>query len=84
VRTGSPDGEPRPIRHAGEIARRHRFASDLVSNPDGVDVHVLPTGATVRKYNDPMKLKYRDLSRAEANIESAYNATLLHPDHIPD
>lgn len=69
---------------AFEIARRHRFASDLGSIPDGVDVHILPNGATVGKYNDPMKLKYGDLSRAEANIESAYTATLLHLDHIPN
>ena len=29
---------------AFEIARRHRFVGDLAALPDGVDVHVLPTG----------------------------------------
>lgn len=63
---------------AFEVARRHRFASDLASIPDSVTVHVLPTGATIGRYNDPAKLKYGDLSNAEASIESAYHATLGH------
>ena len=29
---------------AFEIARRHRFLGDLASLPDGVEIHVLPTG----------------------------------------
>jgi NTE family protein len=29
---------------AFEIARRHRFARDMATIPDGVEVHVLPTG----------------------------------------
>ncbi len=34
---------------AFEIARRHRYTSDLAAVPDGVDVHVLPTGEGGRR-----------------------------------
>jgi NTE family protein len=60
---------------AFEIARRHRFTSDLASIPDGVTVHVLPTGASPGRYNDPAKLKYAALDEAATQIASAYRAT---------
>lgn len=60
---------------AFEIARRHRFASDLAHVPTGVDVHVLPTGARPGRFNDPTKLRYGDLSKAEQHIASAYRAS---------
>ena len=38
---------------AFEVARRHRFAHDLQSLPESVDLHVLPTGGSVAPaYND--------------------------------
>ena len=54
---------------AFEIARRHRFAADLATLPDGVAVHVLPAG-------DPAppgaaNLRYRDFSAVPARIEQA-------------
>jgi len=60
---------------AFEIARRHRFTSDLASVPAGTTVHVLPTGAGPGRYNDRSKLKYSNLSDAAEQIESAYAAT---------
>lgn len=60
---------------AFEIARRHRFASDLANVPDETSVHVLPTGAPVGKYNDPTKLRYGNLSNADEQIASAHDAT---------
>jgi len=60
---------------AFEIARRHRFTSDLAGVPAGVSVRVLPTGATVGRFNDPAKLRYGNLSNAERNIASAFDAT---------
>jgi NTE family protein len=60
---------------AFEIARRHRFASDLASVPYGTVVHVLPTGAPVGKYNDPSKLRYRNLSNAASQITAALEAS---------
>ncbi len=71
---------------AFEIARRHRFATDLASVPDGTTVHVLPTGAEEGRYNDPSKLNYGKLSEARQQIDSAYEASLAYltgSDHTP-
>jgi NTE family protein len=67
---------------AFEIARRHRFASDLASVPAGTKVHVLPTGAPPGRYNDRSKLKYSNLADAAAQIESAYAATSAYLDEL--
>ncbi len=38
---------------AFEVARRHRFAHDLQSLPEGIELHVLPTGGSAASaYND--------------------------------
>ena len=59
-----------------EIARRHRFAAELASVPDDVDVHVLPTGdPTPPKYADTSALRYRDTSRVSDRIRYAYEAS---------
>ena len=64
---------------AFEIARRHRFAADLASVPEGVTVHVLPTGAAdPPRYGDLSALRYRDFSRTAERIKQAYLATLEH------
>lgn len=60
---------------AFEIARRHRFASDLARLPDGVAVHVLPTGAAVGRYNDPAKLRYDNLNDANGQMATAFAAS---------
>ena len=62
---------------AFEIARRHRFATDLASLPEGVRVHVLPTGAAdPPRYGDLSALRYRDFSRTAERIDQAYHASL--------
>ncbi len=71
---------------AFEIARRHRFATDLASVPDGTTVHLLPTGARTGRYNDPSKLNYGKLSETREQIDSAHKATLEYltgPSHSP-
>jgi NTE family protein len=65
---------------AFEIARRHRFAADLAALPDGVAVHVLPSG-------DPAppgagNLRYRDFSGVPARIDQAHRAARDHLDRI--
>ena len=52
---------------AFEVARRHRFASDLVSVPDEVRLHVLPTGAPPR----PPITTSRGSFRSGASLASA-------------
>lgn len=61
---------------AFEIARRHRFASDLAELPEGVEVHVLPTGDQRRERPDYWaQLRYRDFGSAAARIERAREAS---------
>jgi len=61
---------------AFEISRRHSFVEDMARVPDGVTVHVLPTGrADPLSYNDPSQLRYRDTTNVAARIERAYWAT---------
>lgn len=63
---------------AFEVARRHRFAHDLASLPEGVELHVLPTGGTAAPaYNDlagQVRVR-RAVSTVQRQIESAHDAT---------
>jgi NTE family protein len=66
---------------AFEVARRHRFAHDLHSLPDGVEVHVLPTGGSAAPaYNDIAgQLQLRRPTRNVARwIDGAYEASLRY------
>jgi len=66
---------------AFEVARRHRFAHDLHSLPDGVELHVLPTGGSAAPaYNDltgPLRLR-RIVGTIERQIDAAYEASLQY------
>ncbi len=64
---------------AFEVARRHRFASDLASMPGGVVLHVLPTGGSAAPaYNDLSgQLRVRRITRTvQQQIDSSYEASL--------
>ena len=66
---------------AFEVARRHRFASDLTSLPDGVRLHVLPTGGSAAPaYNDLAgQLRVRRIARGIGQqIETSYQASLRY------
>ena len=66
---------------AFEVARRHRFASDLRSLPDGIRLHVLPTGGSAAPaYNDVAgQLRVRRIARGvEQQIDSSYQASLRY------
>jgi NTE family protein len=66
---------------AFEVARRHRFASDLVSIPDGVRLHVLPTGGSAAPaYNDVSgQLRVRRIARGvQQQIDSSYHASMRY------
>ena len=61
---------------AFEIARRHRFARDLASLPDGVVAHVLPTGEPKRVTRAQLsELNYRDFKAVARRIDGAHRAT---------
>jgi NTE family protein len=64
---------------AFEIARRHRFLGDLAALPEGIDLHVLPTGQRdPPRYNDLSQLRYRDTSNIGERIGQAHAATLSY------
>jgi NTE family protein len=66
---------------AFEISRRTSFTHALAEAPEGVRVHVLPTGAP-RRYNDPAQLRYRDFNRTADRIERSYQATSAYLDAL--
>jgi NTE family protein len=63
---------------AFEVARRHRFATDMAALPPGVTAHVLPTGAAEKAPDLRSQLKYRDRSGIAGRIHSAYEASVAY------
>lgn len=59
---------------AFEIGRRHRFARDMASLPEGVVGHVLPTGEEDLP-TGLRQLKYRDFTHVARRIDAAHSAT---------
>ena len=68
---------------AFEVARRHRFARDMATLPDGVTVHVLPSGDAVGPAG-MSALRYRDTRRVTRRIELAREATLAYLADAPE
>ncbi|MGD9526531.1 patatin-like phospholipase family protein [Pseudonocardia sp.] len=69
---------------AFEIARRHRFARDLTSVPEGVEVHVLPAGdGAAPRWDSVESLRYRDTGRIGRRITEAYRATSEYLASVP-
>lgn len=65
---------------AFEIARRHRFAADMARLPDGVTVHVLPSG---ERSSALSQLRYRDTRRAGRRVDVAYEASRAYLEDLP-
>jgi NTE family protein len=64
---------------AFEIARRHRFARDLSSVPQGVEVHVLPAGeGAAPRWDRVEALRYRDTSGIGRRITAAQEASAAY------
>ncbi len=64
---------------AFEIARRHRFARDMATLPEGVVAHVLPTGEVdPPRYDSLGQLRYRDLRSVPRRIQLAHRATAAY------
>lgn len=63
---------------AFEVARRHRFAHDVATLPEGIDLHVLPSGGALD--GDASLLSYRRTDTVRARVDLAHAATLRHLD----
>lgn len=66
---------------AFEVARRHRFSYDLQSLPEGVELHVMPTGGSAAPaYNDLVgQMRIRRIARTvQRQIASSYEASMQY------
>ncbi len=59
---------------AFEIARRHRYTTTVENLPQGVALHLLPSGNPVA-FDDGRQRKWRDVSATEELIQGAYEAS---------
>lgn len=57
---------------AFEISRRHHFEEEVAGLPEGVELHILPTGLA----SPPVSVKYRSTSTVPQRIDAAYRATV--------
>ena len=65
---------------AFEVARRHRFARDLASLPEGVIAHVLPAGGTAPSFDSLEQLRYKNFRAIGRHIRLAYEASAAYLD----
>ena len=77
-RMESPLRPPERLHEAAlisfEIARRHRYTTAVENLPEGVKLHVLPSGNPVA-FDDARQLKWRDVSSTTGLIDGAYSAS---------
>jgi NTE family protein len=57
-----------------EIARRHRFTTAVENLPEGIELHLLPSGNPVA-FDDARQLKWRDVGSTNQLIDGAYAAS---------
>jgi NTE family protein len=57
-----------------EIARRHRFTTTMSNLPQGVEVHLLPSGNPV-PFDDRRQLRWRTTSDTGSLIDAAFTAS---------
>ena len=69
----APTGAFETAKVAFEVARRHRYARDMRLLPEGVDVHVLPTGGAIE--GDEKIGSYRRMGPTLQRIERAHAAS---------
>lgn len=82
-RIESPLRPPERLHEAAlisfEIARRHRYTTAVENLPEGIDLHVLPSGNPVA-FDDTRQLKWRDVGSTNALVEGAYGASMAYLD----
>jgi NTE family protein len=70
----APQSAVDTARVAFEIARRHRFARDVATLPEGVALHVLPSGGGID--GGDALMSYRRMDTVHRRIDAAYDASL--------
>jgi NTE family protein len=66
-------------RVAFEISRRHQFVEDLSRVPEGVEIHMLPTGGDV---TPALSVRYRNPAAVPGRIATAYRAAAAYLDGL--
>lgn len=61
-----------------EVARRHRFARDMASLPEGVIAHVMPSGETAPRFDSFEQLRYKNFKAIGRHIQAAYEASAAY------
>ena len=61
-----------------EIARRHHFQEELANLPEGIELHILPSGSTAPS----VKIRYRSPSGIPERIDAAYRAGATYLDRV--
>jgi NTE family protein len=61
-----------------EIARRHHFEEELASVPEGIEVHVLPSGSSA----PALSVRYRATSGVSQRIDAAHLAASEYLDRL--
>ena len=67
---------------AFEVARRHRFARDMATLPDGVTAHVMPAGETAPRFDSFEQLRYKNFRAIGPHIRLAYEASVSFLDDL--
>ena len=62
---------------AFEIARRHRYSTTVENLPEGVELHLLPSGNPVA-FDDSRQRKWRDVSATDDLIQGAYESSAAY------
>lgn len=58
-----------------EIARRNRFATTMANLPEGVEVHLLPSGNQI-DFDDRRQLKWKQFDQTASLLEAGYTASI--------
>lgn len=70
---------PRRLHEAAlisfEIARRHRFTSIMANLPEGVEVHVLPSGNPL-EFDDRRQLRWTELGETGVLVAAGYQSSV--------
>ncbi len=61
-----------------EIARRHHFQEEVANLPEGIELHVLPSGST----SPSLSVRYRNNSGVAERIEAAHRASSAYLDSL--
>ncbi len=74
----NPDRPSDVARVSFEIARRHRFSREVDEAPEGVTVHVLPSGGPTK--GDDKLSSYKRMDTVRARMDAAYAASGVYLD----